>query len=219
MLMECNMLSILKRPAVCVALGALQTVSATDIPVGFRFVSFKDNMCNRKIVSVIHCHSFPLAKQNVQVLRNFHSAINHLIYKTVSLGKHKNITMRIFLYRLYHINKIFIARDITRNMEAEKPRCAKCIINFLPVLARIVIENFQIAVVGFLYILIKAAHFSRIAFFSASTMFRTGHDWRKRNGLNLTHFSVALGNSNLHDVYPFSFSVLFDYMNSIAYIN
>jgi hypothetical protein len=99
-------------------------------------------------------------------------------------------------------------------VHAEKTGSAKCIIYLLPVGSGIVAVNFQIAIVGFFYVLIESAHLSGIALFSTSAIFRTSYDWRKGNGLDFTHFPIALANCDFngvdifHNAFPFCIVLL-----------
>jgi hypothetical protein len=203
--MKSDMLTVFQRPAIYIFLCAFQTVTRADIPVRFWIVTFKNNMCNGEIVGINHGHSFPFRKQDVQILGNFHAVIQCHIDEDIFFSENEDVTMGIILCGFYHVKKIFIGGDISRNMEAEKAGSSKRVVYLFPVGRGIVSENFQIAIVGFLYILIDSAQLGSIALLGTGAVICTGDDGRQGNGFDFTHFPIALADGNFnssHNVSP-----------------
>jgi hypothetical protein len=108
--------------------------------------------------------------------------------------------MGVIPYDFNHVQKIFICRNIARNMKPEETGNAERVGNLFPVGNGVGVENFQIAVVRCFYVFVKSAHFCGVTFFSTGTIFRTGDDRWKGYGFDFTHFPVALADRNGHCV-------------------
>jgi hypothetical protein len=95
-------------------------------------------------------------------------------------------------------------------METEETGRTQSIFNLTPVFRRVLLENFQVAIVGFLYILIKTAHLRCIAFSSTCAILRTSHNRWKGNRFNFSHLAIALADCDFfHDVFSFVVVLLF----------
>jgi hypothetical protein len=203
--MESYMTTLCQCPAVPAVLSTFQTVTSTDIPFSLGFLASEDDMGNRKIVGVFHSHSSPFGEQKMEICGKFHAVGQHSVNEVIPLSEDQYLAMGIVADGFAHIQKILIGGNVARNMETEETGSSKGIACLFPILGRIGLEDFQITIVGFLYILIDSAQLCSIALFGTGAVICTGDDGRQGNGFDFTHFPIALADGNFnssHNVSP-----------------
>lgn len=185
--MKYHLLAGLKRPAAGVcrrAVGAVAEAGDGIVPCRRAAVTVTD-VRFRQIVRVLHFQTLPRGKDNMQVRREAFAGIEVCVHELVLLGKAEDLAVQITLGDQHHLAEIRPVRDVTGDMEAEKPGRHDRRLDLAPVGVRVAVQEFEVGLVGIADGRPETLQLVRVALVRAGTALPACYNRRKRDAWNL----------------------------------